>query len=211
MVAPLIAAAVRAAAKNAVSNAAKTAVRKSAENSITKRAVSAASKRYLNASGRYMAEAEKVGKRTRYGQMLVKAAQRTKAFSVELDRADISKGASTTIENLVNDSSRYTVRAARTKEARGNLLGETLLNGTMQGHRLFAVTRSLWDDDDYANRYDALREKFDGRNVADIILLIEKETGVNIMRGDINEKSRYGNLTREEIEKIMLWVLENYG
>ena len=211
MVAPLVAAALRTSAGAAAKQAASAAAKKAATNSITRKAARVASQRYVRASGRYLKEAERVGARTRYGQLLVKAARRTESLAKEISSVDFHGEVPARINDLIKESENYLVKSAKTADARGDLLGETLLNGTMQGHRLFAVTREIWGDAGYENRYAELRAAFDGQNLADIILQIEKDTGVNIMKGDINSQERYGTLTRAEIMKVEQYIIENYG
>lgn len=208
MVAPLIA----AAARLALSKAAQTAAKKAATSNIAKKAANVAAQRYTRASTRYLNEAEKIGSRTRYGQLLVKAARRTEALAKEIKGVDYKSGeVPMRVIDAINDSEKYLVRSTKTSDARGDLLGETLLNGTMQGHRLFAMTRDLWSDVGYENRYQALRNAFGGDNLADIILQIEKDTKVNIMKGDINSKERYGTLSRAERMKVEQYIIEHYG
>lgn len=200
---PLIAAAVRVAG-GAV-------VRSAATKAATAKAVRVAATRYVRAAGRYMADAEKVGRMTRYGQMFVKAAKRTEHMAKELKGLDARGDTSSRFVELLQDSEKYLAKSARSRDARGNLLGETLLNGTMQGHRLFAVTRDIWEDAGYENRYDALKDAFGNKNLSEIILEIEEQTGVNLMRGNINSKDRYGTLTPEERMKVTNYIRENYG
>ena len=199
---PIIAALARAAASG-IKIAAKSAAR-----AVTSREVSTAKKRYIRASERFIKDAKAVGERTRYGQMLKKAAYRTAHFADELRGIDYSKQQSHLVD-LVEQSGKYLVKSTKTAAARGNLLGETLLNGTMQGHRLFAVTRDIWEGVGYEARYAALKDAFGGKNLAEIILQIEEETGVNIMKGDINSLERYGGLSREERMKVEQWIIEN--
>ena len=211
MPAPLIEAALRAAAGQAAKTAAKKAATKAATKTVSKKAATTAAQRYVRAGARYLQEAEAVGSKTRYGQMLVKASRRLDAMADRLKSADYKTDVSSQIYDLVSESEKYLVRSSKTAEDRGNLLGETLLNGTMQGHRLFAITRDIWDAVGYENRYEALKEAFGGKNISDIILEIEKQTNVNIMKGDINSKERYGTLTREERMKVEEYIIMNYA
>ena len=204
MVAPLIAAAARAAASQVAKQAAKKA--------ISSRALGLAEKRYFRAAERYLAESKKVGQRTRYGQLLSKASQRLDRFAKDLQSVDLKDGANARITELVGQSEKYLVKATRSKAARGDLLGETLLNGTMQGHRLFSITRDLWSggSEDYDRRFEEIKDAFGGKSLSEIILEIEKKTGVNIMKGDINSKERYGDLTREEMLKVSNYIRSHY-
>lgn len=250
MVAPLVGAALRAAAtqavKQAATQAAKSAVRATAQelareigkkglreaartgfsgidakviSQAVNRSINQSARRYLGAAERYAETADRLGVRTRYGQLYKKAAQRlerkaaeTKAFKGH-SIFDKNGNISSHLSDLLRDSDKYLAKAARGKDARGDLLGETLLDGTMQGHRLFAVTRDLWEGgaENYAARFEQLKEAFGGKNLSEIILELEKKTGVNIMKGDINSQERYGELTREERQKVMNYILENYA
>ena len=249
MVAPLVAAAVRAAAsqaiKQAAAQAAKQAVRATAQElareigkkglreaartgfsgvsdktimQAVNRSINQSARRYLGAAERYAETADKLGSRTRYGQLYKKAAQRlerkaaeTKAFK-GLSIFDENGNVSSKLSDLIRDSDKYLSKAARSKDARGDLLGETLLDGTMQGHRLFAITRDLWEGgaENYASRFEQIKNAFGGKNLSEIILELEEKTGVNIMKGDINSPERYGALSREERQKVMNFIRENY-
>lgn len=227
MVAPLIGAILRAAAsqagKKAAVSAAKKAVAKASTSEAAKlvgkeamqkageKGAKQAAKRFANAAGRYLKDAEEVGEKTRYGQLFKKAATRVQRFEKQLRNADFSDGVSPYIDNLIAKSDAYLAKASRGVESRGDLLGETLLDGTMQGHRFFAVTKSLWEDAGYENRYAAIKEAFEGKDLASIIKEIQEETGVTIMKGDINSPERYGKITPEELQKVMNYVIENYG
>lgn len=227
MVAPIIGAILRAAASQAGKKAAMSAAKKAAAKASTSEAAKLvgkgamqkagekgakqAAKRFANAAGRYLKDAEEVGVKTRYGQLFKKAATRVQHFEKQLRTADLSDGLSDYIDNLISKSDAYLAKAARGRESRGDLLGETLLDGTMQGHRFFAATKSLWEEVGYENRYEAIKDAFEGKNLAEIIKEIEDETGVNIMKGDINSPERYGKITPEEMQKVMNYVLANYG
>lgn len=227
MVAPIIGAILRAAASQAGKKAAMSAAKKAAAKASTSEAAKLvgkgamqkagekgakqAAKRFANAAGRYLKDAEEVGEKTRYGQLFKKAATRVQCFEKQLRNADFSDGISPYIDNLIAKSDAYLAKASRGAESRGDLLGETLLDGTMQGHRFFAVTKSLWEDAGYENRYAAIKEAFEGKDLASIIKEIQEETGVTIMKGDINSSELYGNITPEELQKVMNYVIENYG
>lgn len=218
MVAPLIAVALRAAASQAVKQAAKSAAKKAAKsgakNALSKKELNKAARRYANATKRFdkMMEAERTpkGGLTRYGQLLKKAKERTSYLERELRSTDLDSDSLGRAKELVEHSSRFLVRNSATKAARGNLLGEILLNGTMQGHRFFAVTRDLWDATSYATRYEQIQEAFGGKNLMEIIQEIEKHTGIKIMKGDINSIEKYGGFTREEMQQVELYIMQNY-
>ena len=221
MVAPIIGAILRAAAGQAGKKAAMSAAKKAAAKSSTAEAAKIVGKeamqkagekgakqaanRFANAAGRYLKDAERVageigengkprGMNSRYAQLFKKAATRVQHFEKQLRTADLSNGFSDYIDNLISKSDAYLAKASRGRESRGDLLGETLLDGTMQGHRFFAATKSIWEEVGYENRYDAIKEAFEGKNLAEIIKEIEDETGVNIMKGDINSPERYGKI-----------------
>ena len=202
MVAPIIAGLARAA----LSSAAK----KTAAKMLTSKEINIAKNRFVRASKRYADEAESVGSRTRYGQMLMKASKRTKHIASKLEDLDHAKSDARTID-LIADSDKYLASKVRGKNARGDVLGETLLNGTMQGHRFFAVTRELWEGgaESYEERYSKIKEAFGDKSLSEIILEIEEKTGVNIMKGDINSKSRYGGMSRAEIMQVESWIMGN--
>ena len=202
MVAPIIA----ALGRMALSSAAK----KTAASQITSRQLAVARNRYVRAAARYANEALEVGERTRYGQLLKKASNRVQHFADKLTSLEYARSDARTLD-VINESEKYLVSKVRGKTARGNVLGETLLNGTMQGHRFFAVTRELWEGgaESYEERFDQIRDAFGGKSLSEIILEIEEKTGVNIMKGDINSKSRYGTLSRAEVMKVEAWIIEN--
>lgn len=212
MVAPIIAALGRAAmqaAKQAAKSAAKSSIKTSAGN-LVKRDISTAKNRYLRASKRYDIESKLVGERSRYGQLLKKASYRTEKLAQEVSRTDFKDPSARELD-LISQSGRYLVKATRSKIARGDLLGETLLNGTMQGHRLMSVTRDLWENVGYENRFQAIKEAFGDKSLSEIILQIEKDTGVNIMKGDINSKQRYGALSMADRLRVEQYIISNYG
>lgn len=235
MVAPLIAVAVRLAAKQvakkaatkaasraamrAGAQAAKQTSAKAATNIVGKttmqrageKAAAQAAKRYYSAAERYTRDAAKVGERTRYGQMLTKAARRVSKLGNDLENADFSDGLTDAIDELIERSDQYLTKATKTKAARGDLLGETLLDGTMQGHRFFAVTKSLWEDASYDERYGRIKNAFGDKSLADIILQIEEDLNINIMKGDINSDERYGALSDEEKMRLVNYIIANYG
>ena len=184
--------------------------KKTAARALTSREISIAKNRYVRASKRYADEALSVGERTRYGQLLKKASNRLGHLSEKLTDIDHVRSDARSVD-LVSESGRYLVKATRSKMGRGDLLGETLLNGTMQGHRLFSVTQSIWEDVGYENRYAAIKEAFGDRSLSEVILEIEERTGVNIMKGDINSEERYGTLSRAERMKVEQFIIENYG
>ena len=199
-------------ARAALGKVAKSGAAKAVGRSISSKEVAVAKKRYIRASERFAKAAERVGERTRYGQLLKKASYRTQHFADSLSSTK-AVNADGWLADLVSQSDRYLVSKARDDENRGDLLGETLLNGTMQGHRFFSITRELWigKADDYGDRYSVIKEAFGDRSLSEIILEIEQSTGVNIMKGDINSEERYGALTRAERIKVERYILENYG
>lgn len=227
MVAPIIGAILRAAASQAGKKAAVSAAKRAAAKSSTAEAAKIvgkeamqkagekgakqAARRFANAAGRFLRDAEEVGERTRYGQLFKKAANRVMRFEKQLRGADMSEGVPDYVDSLISKSDAYLAKATRGRESRGDLLGETLLDGTMQGHRFFAATKSLWEEAGYENRYAAIKEAFGGKNIASIIKEVQEETGVNIMKGDINSPERYGKIAPEEMQKVMNYVLANYG
>ena len=250
MVAPLVAAAVRAAAAQAVRQAAAQAAKQAARATVKElskeitakglrgavksgfsgiddkvisqavnRSIAQSARRYTNAAERYVRMADEVGERTRYGQLYKKAAARLERKAAETlsfrgkSAFNDDGSASTRLSDLLTDSEKYLSKAARGRDARGDLLGETLLDGTMQGHRLFAITRDLWEGgaENYAARFEQLKEAFGGKNLSEIILEIEKDTKINIMKGDINSKERYGNLTTEDMARLSNYIRERYA
>ena len=163
-----------------------------------------AQRTYESAAKRYEREAKKAsGKEKR---ALNKAAARMRNQAKTISRARI-KNDLDIVNAIISNAPKYKER--KTMKARGNALGQALLDGTNAGHRFFALTKNIWQASEYNDRMDALKEYFGDISIIDMINQLSNESGIDILEGNINfDTDSLGGLSKEEYLEGIAAMLE---
>ena len=125
---------------------------------------------YSNAAKRYdgLARASKEAGNSAEARIYSKAASRMRFHEKSVSGA-IKRGNIAEVQQTINASSQYTAKATSSKRARGEALGNALLEGTNAGHRFFAITKDIWQGSAYGDRWSALKEHFGDITPAEMI------------------------------------------
>lgn len=144
-----------------------------------RRDIDNAKRRFRRQADRYRAEAAKLGGRD--AEILNVAADRLIEFNAELNGIDVRKPSTITDrqKQLIRESKDYLVSNMRDDWQRGEVLGRLRLNGTVEGHKFFALTEPLWEGASYDDRYESIREQL-GKN-PDVIARYGENPNVNQM------------------------------
>ncbi|MBQ8427071.1 MAG: hypothetical protein IJX16_04865 [Clostridia bacterium] len=166
-----------------------------------------------NAQRTYESAAKKFAKEAKSAKgaekrNLNKAASRMRNQAQQIAKARTKQN----VENVVaviNNAPKF--REMRGVNARGNVLGEALLAGSNNaGHRFFSLTKDIWQNAEYENRYDALRDYFGDISITEMIEQLSEESGIDILKGNINlDTDSLGGLSKEEYLEGIAAMLEN--
>lgn len=176
-----------------------------------------AKRRYRRQADRYRSEASKLGGRD--AEILNSAANRLEEFASALNGINVRKPSNITDEQkkLIKESKDYLVTNMRDDWQRGETLGKLRLSGTVEGHKFFALTESLWEGVDYEDRFDAIRKQISKNpdivarygkhpNVNEMIEIIADATGIAI-----DEESLQMGSDSVEMMSGIRSVIVNYG
>lgn len=171
--------------------------RRSAQNA--KRTYEGAARRYEKQAGKAKGSEKRA---------LNKAASRMRNQARKIESALKKDKLTPEIGTLVSNAAQFKSKTP-IKQLRGNALGNALLDGTNAGHRFYSLTRDIWQDVEYGDRLDAIREYFDGATIAEIIDAVSEKSGVDILKGNINlDTDSLGGLEKAEyleaLGRIML-------
>lgn len=150
-----------------------------------RRDIDNAKRRFRRQADRYRAEAAKLGGRD--AEVLNAAADRLLEFNAELNGIDVRKPSTITDrqKQLIRESKDYLVSNMKDDWQRGEVLGRLRLNGTVEGHKFFALTESLWAGAPYEDRFDEIRKQL-AKN-PDIVAKYGKNPNVNQMIEAVSE------------------------
>ena len=160
---------------------------------------------YSNAAKRYdgLARASKEAGNSAEARIYSKAASRMRFHEKSVSGA-IKRGNIAEVQQTINASSQYTAKATSSKRARGEALGNALLEGTNAGHRFFAITKDIWQGSAYGDRWSALKEHFGDITPAEMIQKLQEETGIDILAGNINyDTDSLGGMSQAELLQAM--------
>lgn len=157
---------------------------------------------YNNAAERYkgLSQSAKKAGNASEARMYSKAASRMSYRSREIGTA-IKQDKLSSVSDIVASSSKYKASVTG-RTARGNALGEALLSGTNAGHRFFAITKDIWQGS--GDRYGALADYFGTNNLSEMISMLQEETGLDILAGNINmDTDSLGGMSQTELIQAM--------
>lgn len=175
-----------------------------------------AKRRFRRQADRYRAEAAKLGGRD--AEVLNAAADRLMEFNAELNGINVRKPSTITDrqKQLIRESKDYLVSNMKDDWQRGEVLGRLRLNGTVEGHKFFALTEPLWEGASYDDRYEAIRKQL-GKN-PDVIARYGKNPNVNQMIEIVTDTTgtAIDEETFEDTQNVFIMagmrdILVNYG
>lgn len=176
---------------------------------MAKKTQSAKQKAY-NAQRTYEAAAKRFEKQAQSAKGFEKRAANKAASRMRNLGAKISKARNTDklqdVFSAINNASRF--KMPKNANVRGDVLGEALLINNNAGNRFFAITKEIWQESEYEDRFDAIRDYFgEDLSVIDLIKKVSEDSGIDILKGNINLEDYLGGLSREEF----LDALSNVG